>query len=126
MLQAAIRSQPTPQAAGAARLGAAYVALASLRIRCRSTVDRLANAQTLGPEVSVDKVMLGSTEHKVNDAMAQLNPYQFLAGDRAHDRDLRAEWLYSRAATVYGGAVEIQRNIIAEHILKLPSEARHG
>jgi hypothetical protein len=36
----------------------------------------------------------------------------------------RAEWWYSRAATVMGGAAEVQRGIIADHILGLPKEKR--
>ena len=31
-------------------------------------------------------------------------------------------YLYSRAATVYGGTQQIQRNIIADRILALPQE----
>jgi alkylation response protein AidB-like acyl-CoA dehydrogenase len=30
--------------------------------------------------------------------------------------------LYSRAATVYGGTQQIQRNIIADRVLALPQE----
>jgi len=31
----------------------------------------------------------------------------------------RAEYLYSRAATIYGGSSEIQRNIVARRLLDL-------
>jgi alkylation response protein AidB-like acyl-CoA dehydrogenase len=34
----------------------------------------------------------------------------------------RAEFLYSRAATIYGGSAEIQRNIIARRLLDLGSD----
>ena len=33
-----------------------------------------------------------------------------------------AEFLYSRAATIYGGSAEIQRNIIARRLLDLGSD----
>jgi len=39
------------------------------------------------------------------------------AGEFWHER-----YLYSRAASVYGGAQEIQRGIIADLILSLPKE----
>jgi alkylation response protein AidB-like acyl-CoA dehydrogenase len=39
------------------------------------------------------------------------------AGTFWHER-----YLYSRAATIYGGAQQIQRNIIADRILALPKE----
>ena len=31
-------------------------------------------------------------------------------------------YLYSRAATIYGGTQQIQRNIIADRVLALPQE----
>ena len=34
----------------------------------------------------------------------------------------RSEYLYSRAATIYGGTAEIQRNIIARRLLDLGKE----
>ena len=33
----------------------------------------------------------------------------------------RSEYLYSRAATIYGGTAEVQRNIIARRLLDLGS-----
>jgi alkylation response protein AidB-like acyl-CoA dehydrogenase len=35
--------------------------------------------------------------------------------------ELFGDYLYSRAASVYGGTSQIQRNIIAKRILRLPS-----
>jgi len=40
-------------------------------------------------------------------------------GDDATSERWRAEYLYSRAATIYGGTAEIQRNIIARRLLDL-------
>ena len=37
-------------------------------------------------------------------------------------RDWRSEYLYSRAATIYGGTAEVQRNIIARRLLDLGPE----
>jgi alkylation response protein AidB-like acyl-CoA dehydrogenase len=34
----------------------------------------------------------------------------------------RSEYLYSRAATIYGGTAEVQRNIIARRLLELGSD----
>ena len=34
----------------------------------------------------------------------------------------RSEYLYSRAATIYGGTAEVQRNIIARRLLDLGSD----
>jgi alkylation response protein AidB-like acyl-CoA dehydrogenase len=41
-----------------------------------------------------------------------------IGDDEASER-WRSEFLYSRAATIYGGSAEIQRNIIARRLLDL-------
>ncbi|NKX55893.1 acyl-CoA dehydrogenase [Arthrobacter sp. E918] len=104
----------------------AYISLTALRMRCRETVKRLAAGERLGPEVSIDKILLGQTEHLVNDAVRAVRERGFAIGDSAEARTERAEWFYSRAATVYGGAAEVQRNIVAERVLGLPREAARG
>ena len=38
------------------------------------------------------------------------------------DTEWRTEYLYSRAATIYGGTAEVQRNIIARRLLDLGKE----
>ncbi|MDT7770124.1 MAG: hypothetical protein QOI30_3134, partial [Mycobacterium sp.] len=38
----------------------------------------------------------------------------------------RDHWWYSRAASIYGGAREVQFSIIADRILKLPKENTGG
>ena len=44
-----------------------------------------------------------------------------LGDDDASER-WRSQFLYSRAATIYGGSAEIQRNIIARRLLDLGSD----
>ena len=44
-----------------------------------------------------------------------------LGGDPESER-WRSEYLYSRAASIYGGSAEIQRNIIARRLLDLGKE----
>lgn len=112
--------------AAADAIGAAYVALAALRVRSRQTVARLAKGERLGPEVSIDKTLLSTAENAVNDAVRALRVHDFLFGDDPDSNRIRGEWYYSRAASVYGGAVEVQKNIIAEHVLGLPREDRRG
>ena len=43
-------------------------------------------------------------------------------GDDPESERWRTEYLYSRAATIYGGSAEIQRNIIARRLLDLGSD----
>jgi alkylation response protein AidB-like acyl-CoA dehydrogenase len=93
--------------------------LYALRARSRATQHRLAAGERLGPETSVDKVLVATAEQAVFDLVADgLGPVVVSGDDRTGDR-WRREFLYSRAATIYGGTAEIQRNIIARRLLDL-------
>ena len=39
----------------------------------------------------------------------------------SHQQSIASQFNYLRAATIYGGSNEIQKNIIAKHLLRLPS-----
>jgi alkylation response protein AidB-like acyl-CoA dehydrogenase len=99
-------------------LGAAYLALHTLRCRSRSTQHRLADGEKLGPQTSIDKVLLAGAEQKLYDTVRDLLPGTLELDGTAW----RSEYLYSRAATIYGGTSEIQRNIIARRLLDLGKE----
>jgi alkylation response protein AidB-like acyl-CoA dehydrogenase len=101
-------------------LGTVYLDLLSLRARSVDTVRRLAAGQTVGPEASADKLLLGACEQSVYDAARSVLGPGFLFGDAS--RQWREEWWYSRTTTVYGGSAEVQRGIIADRVLKLPKE----
>jgi alkylation response protein AidB-like acyl-CoA dehydrogenase len=112
-----------PPAAGVAVsevLGTVYLDLLSLRARSVDTVRRLAAGQTVGPDASADKLLLGACEQSVYDAARSLLGPAFLFGDAS--RQWREEWWYSRTTTVYGGSAEVQRGIIADRVLKLPKD----
>jgi alkylation response protein AidB-like acyl-CoA dehydrogenase len=99
-------------------LGAAYLALHTLRCRSRATQHRLGKGERLGPETSIDKVLLASAEQRLYDTVRDLLPGAL----ELEDTPWRQEYLYSRAATIYGGTAEIQRNIIARRLLDLGKE----
>lgn len=101
-----------------AELGEAYLALHTLRCRSRATQHRLAGGARLGPETSIDKVLLATAEQKLFDTARDLLPRAIELDESAW----RTEFLYSRAATIYGGTSEIQRNIIARRLLDLGKE----
>jgi alkylation response protein AidB-like acyl-CoA dehydrogenase len=100
------------------QLGEAYLALHTLRCRSRATQHRLADGHKLGPETSIDKVLLAGAEQQLYDTARDLLP----GAVELDDTPWRTEYLYSRAATIYGGTAEVQRNIIARRLLDLGKE----
>ncbi len=103
-------------------VGNAYLQLHALRARSRATQHRLADGATLGAETSIDKVLVASAEHATYDAARRLLPGVVATDDGIVGEIWRAEYLYSRAATIYGGTAEVQRNIIARRLLDLGEE----
>jgi alkylation response protein AidB-like acyl-CoA dehydrogenase len=100
-------------------VGNAFVHLHALRARSRETQHRLAEGATVGAETSIDKVLVATAEHAVYDAVRRLLPGVVELDDTTSAEMWRGEYLYSRAATIYGGTAEVQRNIIARRLLDL-------
>jgi alkylation response protein AidB-like acyl-CoA dehydrogenase len=100
-------------------LGETVQLLAALRARSRATQHRMAAGERLGPETSVDKVLLATAEQQLFDLAEGALAEDVLLGDDPIAARWRSEFLYSRAATIYGGSAEIQRNIIARRLLGL-------
>lgn len=99
-------------------MGEAYLALHTLRCRSRATQHRLGEGHKLGPDTSIDKVLLAGAEQRLYDTVRDLLPGVI----ELDDTQWRTEYLYSRAATIYGGTAEVQRNIIARRLLDLGKE----
>jgi alkylation response protein AidB-like acyl-CoA dehydrogenase len=105
-----------------ARLGEVTQLLYSFRARSRATQHRMANGEHLGPETSIDKVLLATAEQAVFDLVADTLTAEVTLGDDPDSERWRTEFLYSRAASIYGGSIEIQRNIIARRLLDLGND----
>ena len=103
-------------------IGDTFVQLHALRARSRLTQHRLADGATLGAETSVDKVLVATAEQATYDAVRRLLPGVVELDDAPEGEAWRKEFLYSRAATIYGGTAEVQRNIIARRLLDLGGE----
>lgn len=86
--------------------------------------DRLRRGESLGPDVSLLKIHQSELFQRITDTMMEiaaehaglLDP---IDGDR--DLDPAGLFLTARAATIYGGSSEVQRNILAKSVLGLPS-----
>jgi alkylation response protein AidB-like acyl-CoA dehydrogenase len=96
-------------------IGSAYLALHTVRCRSRATQHRLADGERLGPETSIDKILLATAEQRLYDTVRDLLPGVI----ELDESEWRTEFVYSRAATIYGGTAEIQRNIVARRLLDL-------
>lgn len=114
MLSAAPASALSP-----AEVGEAALSLLAFRARSRATQHRMAAGEALGPETSIDKVLVATAEQAVFDLVAGGLAAEVVAGDDVASARWRSDYLYSRAATIYGGSAEIQRNIIARRLLDL-------
>jgi alkylation response protein AidB-like acyl-CoA dehydrogenase len=115
--------EAAPQDERAAELvGEAYLQLHALRARSRETQHRLARTGTIGAETSIDKLLVSTTEQTTYDAARRLLAGTVELDESASGEMWRSEWLYSRAATIYGGTAEVQRNIIARRLLELGSD----
>ncbi len=99
--------------------GEAALSLYAFRARSRATQHRMSAGEQLGPETSVDKVLLATAEQTLFDLVASGLASTLTTGDDPDSDRWRADFMYSRAATIYGGSAEIQRNIIARRLLDL-------
>uniref|UniRef100_A0A5Q5CK96 Acyl-CoA dehydrogenase domain protein n=1 Tax=Mycobacterium sp. (strain JLS) TaxID=164757 RepID=A0A5Q5CK96_MYCSJ len=109
------------------RFARVYVDVVSAQARTATTVRRLAESEPVGADSSIDKLLFGRAEKEVNDLILDVTRDHMIAGTGRGGAALdtaRAEWWYSRAATVMGGTAEVQRGIIADHILGLPKERK--
>ncbi len=111
-----------PDGLRADEVGRAIVDLFALRSRSRATLRRLDAGGRLGAETSIDKIMLATCEQQVFDLAADALAEGIAVGDDPAAEHWRAEYLYSRAATIYGGSAEIQRNIVARRLLDLGAD----
>ncbi len=78
-----------------------------------------------GPEISMFKLCQSELGHRRDELMLKLRGTNALGwegpGFSSDDVQLTRMWLGAKATTIYGGTSEIQRNIIAKRVLKLPS-----
>ncbi|MEY2398840.1 MAG: hypothetical protein QOJ00_2014 [Actinomycetota bacterium] len=101
------------------RLGEVVQQVIAFRARSRATQYRLHAGERLGAETSIDKILLATAEQALFDLALDGLSEEIVLGDDDGAEHWRSEFLYSRAATIYGGSAEIQRNIVARRLLDL-------
>ena len=87
-------------------------------------VEMVKRGETLGQDVSLLKIWAMETWQRLTELLVETaQEYGCVEGERDIDGvalDVLSPFYYSRPGTIYGGSSEIQRNIIAKYVLKLP------
>jgi alkylation response protein AidB-like acyl-CoA dehydrogenase len=106
-------------------LARALVGVEVLRHHAYRTVGELVRGGAVGPDSSSVKLLMAEAEQRLAATVLDvLGPTLEHAEPEAVDENdfWHETYLYSRAASVYGGTQQIQRNIIADRVLALPQE----
>ncbi len=97
---------------------------AASRIQARALDLAAADDHAFGAWAAMVKLCSTELRQEISLAAAALLGPELAAGDDPDATAWRHELLDARAATIYAGTSEVQRNIIAEHGLGLPREPR--
>jgi alkylation response protein AidB-like acyl-CoA dehydrogenase len=106
-------------------LARALIGIEVLRHHAYRTVGEFLSGGAVGPESSSVKLLMAEAEQRLAATVLDVLGPALLGGDpdEVAENDFWYEtYLYSRAASVYGGTRQIQGDIIADRILSLPKE----
>jgi alkylation response protein AidB-like acyl-CoA dehydrogenase len=81
---------------------------------------RVKAGQQIGPEISLLKIWSTETFQRIAELFLEFSGEAGLAGKSAHALGALRLFYNSRPASIYSGCNEVQRDIIARHILHLP------
>jgi alkylation response protein AidB-like acyl-CoA dehydrogenase len=118
---AALIDDPHAQVA----LARALVGVEVLRHHAYRTVGEFLNGGAVGPDSSSVKLLMAEAEQRLAATALEVLGPTLQHGhpeQLAEDAFWEETYLYSRAATIYGGTQQIQRDIIAGRVLGLPQE----
>jgi alkylation response protein AidB-like acyl-CoA dehydrogenase len=101
-------------------IGQAFADVSALRARSLATQQRVASGDLQAADSSIDKILIAVADQSVFDVARLVLPGVVEFDDSPLADRYRKEWAYSRAATIYGGTSEIQREIVASRLLDLP------
>ena len=95
----------------------------ALHLTQRRVVTESMDGATPGPATSIFKVVSTELEQDYNDLLTRLHGSRAFGIDENFtqpEREMNNRFFFSRAASIYSGSNEIQRNIIAKRVLGLP------
>jgi alkylation response protein AidB-like acyl-CoA dehydrogenase len=99
-----------------ATLGHAYVQLRALEVKVQRSLSDRVRGSLPGPEGSIDKLLMTEADQAIGHAVMALRGARTVL-DETVDWDV---YTWSRAASIYGGTQQVQRNIVAQRVLGLP------
>jgi alkylation response protein AidB-like acyl-CoA dehydrogenase len=106
------------------RLAKSYVDIQLFRLANLRLLTRYMRGDPPGAETSFMKLLWVDTEQRLNDlAMSLAGPAALASPDAPNapgGGDVIRYYFMSRAASIYGGTQDIQRNVIAERVYGLP------
>jgi alkylation response protein AidB-like acyl-CoA dehydrogenase len=102
-------------------LASAYVDVEVLRLQVLRALSRRMKGEGSEAEASIEKLLMTRTDQGLAHAAMDLAGSAPLLGEAPA---LLHQYLWSRAASVYGGSSQIQRTIVANTLLGLPREPR--
>ena len=101
----------------ALRLAQSMVDVEVLRVHVLRSLSRRTAGLATEVDASVDKLLMVRTEQALGHAELDLHGAGVLTGE---EPEALYDYLWSRAASVYGGSEQIQRTIVATRLLGLP------
>ena len=106
-------------------LARALIGIEVLRHHAYRTVGEFLDGGAVGPDSSSVKLLMAEAEQRLAASVLEVLGPTLQHGDprqQSEDAFWNETYLYSRAATIYGGTQQIQRDIIAGRVLGLPQE----
>ena len=109
------------------RLAQSFIETEIVRLLAYKQVTEMMRQGQPGPEGSYLKLVWSETDQRLKDLAIELQgPYGALARGAAPALDAgrwEYEYLWARAASIYAGTSEVQRNVISQRVLGLPRGA---
>jgi alkylation response protein AidB-like acyl-CoA dehydrogenase len=99
------------------QIAESYIEVRLFQLQSLRTLSRLAKGNEPGPEGSASKLYWSQMSQRMHDVGMTV-----LGSDAVLNGAWQRSWLYYRAASIWAGTNEIQRNIVGERVLGLPRE----